>query len=850
MLKTTLRNILGHRLRLLTTGLAVALGVAFMAGTLVLTATVQRTFEDLFNNAYAKTDALVRSEASFEANGLEQRARIDESVQDLLTAVEGVDTVQPDVWGYAQVVGRDGDPIGNPGMGPPTVGANWSDEALNTWDLVEGAAPEADDEVVLDKRVADEAGYGVGDRATVLVVGAPIEVTISGIATFGGADSPGGASFVMFTTEAAQQNVGEVGKVDSISLAAEEGVSQQELVDRIDEVLPAGLEAVTGKTITEENQDAMAEALGFFNTFMLVFAFVALLVGGFMIFNTFFITVAQRTRQNALLRAVGATRRQVLVSILLEALAIGVIASLVGLAAGVGVAAALKALLSAFGLDIPAGGIVFGVGTAIVSFSAGVLITLVAALSPARKAGKVPPVAAMRDIEASSSGYGSKERVIVGLVVLAAGVGALLYGLLARPSNALSIVGGGALLVFFGVSILGRTISLPLSRVIGLPLPRFRGIAGQLARENAMRNPKRTAATASALMIGVGLVSFITIFAASTKTSFSNTVDRVFTGDFIVTGGGMMGGGGGVSPDLTKRVGDLPEVEVAAGIRFGVAQIDGSVTELLGADPATFDIFDVEPLVGSPSDLDATSVAVFEDVAEDKGLEVGDTVPVEFAATGVQDLTVGMIYGEKQPAGEWLLPVSAYEANYPVANQVDVQVFIRNAEGVATEDALAAVQQVVDEYPGAKLLDQTEYKEEQMAFVDQMLGLVYALLALAILIALLGIGNTLALSIIERTRELGVLRAVGMTRRQLRSTIRWESVMIAVQGTLLGLIVGIFFGWALVTAMAEEGLNTLAIPITSLLVVVVIAALAGVVAAILPARRAAKMDVLQAVISD
>jgi putative ABC transport system permease protein len=643
--------------------------------------------------------------------------------------------------------------------------------------------------------------------------------------------------------------VGEVDKVDSVSLAAEEGVSEEQLVERVRAVLPDGVEAVTGDTVTEENQDAIAEGLGVFNTFMLMFAIVALLVGGFMIFNTFFITVAQRTRQHALLRAVGASKRQVLASILGEALAIGVVASLVGLVGGVAVAAGLKALLGAFGFDVPAGGVVLEPGTIVVSFVAGVLITVVAAVSPARKAGKVPPIAAMRDIETSSSGYGSKERIVVGLIVLAGGVAGLLYGLLGTPSNALAVVGGGALLVFFGVSILGRTVSLPLSRVIGLPLPRLRGIAGQLARENAMRNPKRTAATASALMIGVGLVAFITIFAASTKTSFSKTVDEAFTGDFIVTGPGQMGGGG-VSPELTARLRELPEIETAAGIRFGAAEIDGSVTELLGADRATFDVFDVEPIVGSPDELDADAIAVHEDVAEDEGLELGDRVPVEFALTGVQQLTVGLIYGENQPAGDWLLGVEAFEANYPPASQVDIQVFVKTADDVQSDTALAAVEREVEGYPGSEVLDQTEYKEQQLAFVDQMLGLVYALLALAILIALLGIGNTLALSVIERTRELGVLRAVGMTRAQLRQTIRWESVMIAIQGTLLGLVIGIFFGWALVTALEDEGLNTLTIPVTSLVVVVLVAALAGVLAAVLPARRAARMDVLRAVITE
>jgi len=849
VLRTAIRNLLAHKLRLLTTGLAVVIGVAFMSGTMILSATVARTFDDMFSSAYEGTDGVVRSESAFETpEGIEIRPRFDESIVDTVAAVDGVAVAQGDVWGVAQLVGRDGEMVGNPEMGPPTIGASWPVDDLNTWTLASGRAPEADDEVVIDQRSADDAGYGAGDRAVVIVGGAPLEVTITGVVTFAGANSPGGASFMLFELGAAQAHVGELGMVDSVSVAAAEGVSEEELAGRIAEVLPAGLEAITGAAYVEENQDAMAEAMGFLDQFMMVFAVVALLVGGFTIFNTFFITVAQRTKQHALMRAVGASRRQLLLSILVEAIGVGVVASLVGLVAGLGVAIGLKALLDAFGVDLPAGGVVFGMDTAVIAFSAGVLVTLAAAISPARKAGKVPPIAAMRDIEVTSSGYGSKERIAVGVLVLVAGIGGLLYGLLGSPANGLAIVGGSAIVVFFGVSVLGRTVSLPMSRLIGWPLPRLRGIAGLLARENAMRSPKRTAATASALMIGVGLVSFITIFAASTKVSFGKIVDKAFTGDLIVTAPMQFGGGGGLSPDLTAALRELPEVDTVAGIRGGPAAINGQSEYVLAADSATFDIFDVEPLSGSPEDLDATSIAVFEDVAEENGLAVGDTVTAEFATTGEQTLTVALIYGENQPAGDWLLGVEAYEANYP--EQLDIQIFIRNADGVSPEAALAAVAREVDAYPAANLLDQTEYKEEQLAFVDQMLGLVYAMLALAILIALLGIGNTLALSIFERTRELGVLRAVGMTRRQLRSTIRWESVIIAVQGAVLGLAIGIFFGWALVEALADEGLNTLSIPVNSLLAVVVLAAVAGVVAAILPARRAAKLDVLRAVVTE
>ena len=848
MIKTALRNLLAHKLRLFTTGLAVMLGVAFIAGTLVLTDTITKTFDDLFTDALADTDAMVRAEASFEdPNGFgDLRGRLDASLVDEVADVEGVAVASGDVWGFAQVVDKDGDPVGNPGAGPPTFGTNWPESELNPWTLVKGGPPQGERDVVLDKGVANDAGYSVGDRATVLVRGAPLDVTVTGIARIGGADSPGGATFTMFTTEAAQRYVGEVGKFDSISIAADEGVSQRELVDRLEAVVPDGVEAVTGATVTDESQDAMREGLSFFNTFMLVFALVALLVGGFIIFNTFFITVAQRTRENALLRAIGASRRQVLGAVLLEALGIGLVASALGLVAGIPLAAGLKALLAGFGFPIPAGGVVLATSSAVIAFSAGVIVTLAAALSPSRKAAKVPPVAAMRDVAVGSTGYGSRQRIYVGVAVLAFGVVAVLYGLFGDPGNALAIVGLGVLLVFFGVSVLGRTVALPLSRIIGLPLPHLRGISGHLARENAMRNPKRTAITASALMIGVGLVTFITIFAASTKASFGNTVDRAFTGDFIVTAGGGMAG---VSPEFTDQVNELPEVETAGGVRAGLAEIDGDSEQLLGVSPEALDIFDVDPVAGSPDDLDAASIAVMEEVADDKGLGIGDTVPVEFTATGTQDMTLALIY-DRNPGveNEWLVGTDAFAANYP--DQVDVQVFVKKADGVPTSEALAAIDGVAANYPGTDVLDQSEFKDEQMGVVDQMLGLVYALLALAILIALLGIGNTLALSIVERTRELGVLRAVGMTRAQLRSTIRWESVIIAVQGALLGLVIGVFFGWALVSAMRDEGLNTFTVPVLSLVVVVVLAALAGVVAAVLPARRAARLDVLRAIVTE
>jgi putative ABC transport system permease protein len=850
MARAALRGILSHKARLLSTMLAVMLGVAMISGTLVLTDTLSRTFDDLFADVFEDTDAVVREQAAFEGPNQtgDQRGRVPASLIATVESVDGVALAEGNVQGYTQIVGRDGDPIGDPEMGAPTFGGNWSEsDELNPFALVDGRAPQAEGEVVIDKKSADDGELRVGDTTTVLVQGPPQQVEVVGIVKFGDADSPGGASFALFTTDVAQRLIAEPGMFDSISVLADDGVTQPVLAERIAQVTPEGVEVLTGAEITKESQDDIQESLSFFKIFMIVFAIVALLVGSFMIFNTFSITVAQRTRENALLRAIGASRRQVLGAVLFEAFIVGLVASLIGLAVGLLVAAGLKALLAGFGIDLPSGGVVFTSRTVVISLLAGMVVTMVAAWSPARRAAKVPPVAAMRATDVGSSGYGSKLRMLVGLGVVALGVVSLLGGLFGGGDNPLPLVALGALLVFFGVSVLGRTVALPLSRAIGAPLPRVRGVSGKLARQNAMRNPKRTAATASALMIGVGLVGFITTLAASTRASIDASIDEAFIGDLVVDSGTMASGG--LDPAFAQQVALLPEVAETAGLRYGAAEVDGDVMALTGVDLAgTSSLIDVEPLRGSPDDLDDRSIAMFDEEADDKGLELGDTVPVLFKDSGPQEMTLGLVYGEDALVGRAFLGLAAYEANF--VDQYDFSVYVKGAPGVPLDELSAAVGGIAQDYPGAEVLDRDEYKAEQSQFVDRLLGLVYALLGLAILIALLGIANTLALSVLERTRELGVLRAVGMSRAQLRSTVRWESVIIALQGTLLGLLIGLFFGWALVTALADEGVERLAIPWTSLVVVIALAGLAGVLAAVLPARRAAKLDVLRAIVTE
>jgi putative ABC transport system permease protein len=860
MVKITLQALLARKLRLVTTALAVILGVAFTAGTLVLTDTLSHVFNDLSSGVYKSTDAVVRAKAAFDGpnNMGEQRPFVDASLVPPLSHVPGVAAAQGSVLGYTRLIGKDGTPIGSTGNGPPTLGGNWGTvPALNPFHLVAGHSPQAPDEVVIDKQSANLGHLAVGDTTTVLVNGPPLRVRIAGIAGFGTADSPAGASVVLFTTPVAQRLVTAPGKFTSIGFVADPGVSQQQLVSNLSRVLPSGTEAVTGAAAIKETQDTFQKDLSQFKAFFLIFAVVALVVGAFIILNTFAITVAQRTRENGLLRALGASRRQVLASVLTEAVAVGIIAALIGLAAGVAVALGLEALLRAFGLALPSGGLVVSARTVVLSLLIGIGVTVVAAISPARKAAKVPPVAAMQEATVGSTGYGSKQRVMVGLAILAIGVAALFTGLFGHVGSAFLVVGLGVLLVFVGVSVLGRTIALPLSRAIGAPLPRVKGVTGTLARENTMRNPKRTAASASALMIGVGLIAFISIFASSTKASINTAIDQSFTGDFVVDSGG--GQSGGVVPALAQRLNTLPQVAAATGERLGSMEILGTPYMIAAVDPRTAgQIFNVSPQHGSIGALGADGIAVYSGDATKNHLKLGDPVSVLFRDTGHKTLRVALIYGDNLGAPSafpgsktsYFLGTPAYDANF-AAPHYDSHVYVKKAPGVTTTAALAAVKNLTSQYAvGATVQDEAAYKAAQTKPINQILALIYTLLALAIVIALIGIGNTLALSIFERTRELGVMRAVGMTRRQLRSTIRWESVIVALQGTLLGLLVGVFFGWALVRAQHSSGLTEFSLPYTTLLIIIVLAGLAGVAAAILPSHRAAKLNVLRAIVTE
>jgi putative ABC transport system permease protein len=753
---------------------------------------------------------------------------------------------EPEILGLAQVVGKDGEPIG--GSGPPTLSSNWIDNPdLNSLELAEGRAPQGNDEVVIDTATADTGELHVGDTTTVRTP-APVEVTIVGLSQMKDDASTGGVTYTSFSYEDAKRYlVAGEDKITDVVVSAEPGVTADELVARLDRVIPAGAEAISGADLAEElAQSVNEDFLDVFSTFLIVFACIALLVAAFSIFNTFTITIAQRTRESALLRALGSSRGQVLVSVLIEALLIGIVASAVGLLAGLGLAVVLKGLMDAFGFGIPTTSPVLHAGTVLWSFGIGIGVTVLASVVPAVRASRVSPLAALREVAVDRSDA-SVLRAVLGAIVAAGGIALVLSG--AFGSGAVLLrTGLGSAALLIGVVILGPIAARPMSAVLGSPLPAVRGVTGGLARRNAMRNPRRTAGTATALLIGVAIVTGFTVFASSLKATIDDRVEATFGGDLVVAAQGFSGTG--LDPELATEIGELPEVDEAAGLGFGVALVDGDQTSFTVADPAAVaDMVDLDVTGGSMADMGETGVAVSTTNAEDNGWSVGSNIELTFADGQTQTVTVDAVYDEDSMLGGMIVPNAVWTPH--TLQPMDTTVLVQLADDVSLDQGKAAVEDVAQAYGDPDVQTRDEFVEANAAGIDVFLYFIYALLALAILIAVMGIANTLSLSVYERTRELGLLRAVGQTRSQMRSTIRWESVIIALFGTLGGLALGSFAGWALMQAIAtQEGFGVFAAPIGQLLVVVGFGALVGIVAALRPAHRAARLDVLEAIATE
>ena len=851
MLKVAIKGVLAHKRRLLSTSLAVLLGVSFLCGTLVMSDTIQRTFSNLLATVNSGTDAFIRSRETLpgENDGpgsTRTHANIDESLVATVQQVPGVAAVTGQVQGRATIFDKAGNELGSGGRGAPDLALSWStDAALNPFKIAEGRAPTRDDEVVIDRGTAKDAGYHVGDSVEVAVTDARIYHLV-GIATFGNEDNAGGATTVLFTLPAAEALFTSPGHVDAILVRAQPGVTETELQQRISPMFstkagqPPTIEVLTGAQITQEQQDAFQSRIQAFTTFFSGFGYIAVLVGAFVIYNTFSILVAQRARETALLRAVGASRRQVLGSVFVEAFAVGLFASIVGVIAGVGVGAGLRALFGAFGFSFPSGGLVLRPGTVIVGLTVGLLVTMFAATLPALRASRIKPLAALRETAVDTSNT-SRARLITGVVITALGVASVASGI---SGGEVRNIGIGSIITLIGMITLGPVVARPLSGLLGSPAPRLRGVTGRLARDNAMRNPRRTAGTATALMVGVAVVSIFAVLSTSLRATADDQITKSFVGDLVVTGSGRRGT---FDPSVAKQLAALPDVQAAAPLRSVDVAVDGDQHSVIATDPkAIDDVIKIDVRNGSLADLGTNQIAVATDEADRKHLTIGSTVTLTYLNTGDHPLTVAAIFHPIDPISvSYIINTTLDDANDGKPH--DSFIYMKLRDGANLPAARTEVKQALQGYPNANIEDLAGLKRTLTGRINSLLAVIFAMLTLSILIASIGISNTLQLSVHERTHELGLLRAVGTTRDQLRSMVRWESIIIAVFGTIGGLVLGDAFGWSLVHGLGRDQNVLFRIPVGASVLIVGAGVLIGVLAAARPARRAANLDVLDAI---
>jgi len=852
VLRATWRSVFARKLRLFLSAFAVILGVAFVSGSYVFTDTLGQAFTGLTSGAVG--DVIVRPGTSADSGGgfgggTSGSRSVPESLVDELAAVPGAARADGRITSFGTfVVGKDGKLIG--GSGPPGIAVNYTTgpaaNGVAVATLESGRWPGAVGEIVIDDSTAAKAGYVVGD--TVPLVTATerprLEATLVGTASFGGSTLVG-ASVVMFDTAQAQELFlqGE-DAFSQVWVTAAPGTSQEQLLAAVTKALPKDTQAATGDATAARAASRIDEALSFVTTFLLVFAGIALTVGAFLIVNTFSILVAQRSRELALLRAIGASRRQVARSVLLEAGLVGLVGSAVGVGLGVLLAIGIKEVFGRFGLDLSKNALVLEPRTVVVSLVVGVLVTLAAAYLPARRAGSVPPVAAMRD-DVALAESGLKWRLTTGAVLLAAGIAGMTAGLLGVGSEPTYVLGAGAFGVLVGTALLSPVLGRPVLAGLGWVYRRGFGAVGLMAEQNTLRNPRRTAATASALMIGVSLVTMMAVLGASAKASLDQTLAEDIIADYVVTNPV----GQPFSSTVARDIRQVPGVAAVAQVRGALLQVDGDRDFATAVDPAAIAaVADPEVTTGSLSALDATSAALSDDFAREEGLAVGSTVTIGYAGEDTEATVVATYVPDSVLGSDLTMSLEGFDAiGVP---PTDRTVFVTAQPGTDRAALSAGLDRVVADLPTVSVNDQAEFAAEQRQPIDRLLFIVYALLGLAVVIAVLGIVNTLALSVIERIREIGLLRAVGLSRRQLRTMLRLEAVAIALLGAVLGVVVGLAFALALQRSLADDGLDVLAIPGTQLAGFVLVAGLVGVLAALWPGRSAARLDVLRAIATE
>jgi putative ABC transport system permease protein len=836
----TFRSLLAHRVRLALTALVIVLGTGFMAGSFVFTATLTHSMDSLFAQSASGTDVIVQHTSPRGAQygaGSGGTRPVLASILAAIRRLPGVAAADGVVSGRAVLLGRDGKPL------PARFGIALSWPSAPPFQAVythrAGKAPTGPGQVVIDRASARQGHYVPGERIDIAIGGQAMPFTVSGVTGYGSADSLGGGSMAIFSIPAAQRLFGLAGRYSQIDVKAAAGVSAVQLRARVAGILPVGVEAVTAASAAAAQAQQLNSQLSFLTYFFVGFAGVSLFVGGFVIWNTFSIMVGQRVRELALLRILGADRSQVFASVAGEAALLGTVAAAVGVLAGVGLARGLAALLSAFGLSLPVSGLTVPPAGSAAAFGAGLVITVAAAVAPAWRATQVAPVQALRDA-APAPGRFSARRLGIGLTLTAGGIGLLLAGLFAGGSVAVTVA--GAVTCFLGVTVLGPLSARPLASAVGLPLAVLPGRTGTLARSNAMRNPKRTSATAAALMIGLALIVATAVLTGSLRSAVTGQIIADSKTSFYVQ---ATSSDAGITPNLAAALARVRGVRQVTEVRTAQATVAGSAYQNVdGVDPAAIGAFtSLGVRSGSLASLRAGQMLVGQSAASARHWRAGDLVTVAFGSYGTARLRIGGTFAHAGPLSPYLVSSATFTADTGIrTDNVDL---VR-----AASSARRALLRTLAGYPGAQLLDQAGYASSRASALGTVLNLITALLVLAVIIALLGITSTLALSVVERTRELGLLRAIGMRRGQIGQMIGAESVIIAVIGAMLGTVLGLGLGAALAAAFTRSQQLTVVIPASQIMVYIMAAALAGVLAAIAPARRAARMNMLTAIAAE
>ncbi|GGZ52086.1 ABC transporter permease [Streptomyces rochei] len=839
MFRTALRNVLAHKARLLMTVLAVMLGVAFVSGTLVFTNTISGALQNSSAKGFDHVDVAVTPEfQEAEGDKVGEQPELTQALVEDSASVPGAASAIGVVSGFTAVADKDGDLIGD---GWSTKGGNYWGEKDPRYPLTDGRAPKGEGEILIDSKTAGRTGYGVGDTVRMSVDGPVITPKVVGVFTTDDGSVAAGGSLTLFDTATAQKLFGKAGTYDEIDVKAKDGVTQAALKAELDKALPKDLvETTTAEKLADDQAEAIASSMSGMKQGLLVFAGIALFVGTFIIANTFTMLVAQRTKELALMRAVGASRRQVTRSVLIEAFVVGVVAAVTGLLAGIGIGAGMRALMSSMGEVVPDGPLVVSAGTVVAALAVGVLVTMLAAWLPGRRAAKIPPVAAMSSVHAKATTKSLVLRNTLGALVSAAGIAVVLAATTMGGSDGQAPMGLGAVLLIIGVFILTPLLSRPLIAAAA-PVLRLFGVSGKLARQNSVRNPRRTAATASALMIGLTLITGMTVMAGSLQKSIDKMASAAIEADYVVS----MANGNWLSPDVSEKLAGADGVTAVSPLRNSPARIGGDTEYLTGVNGSTIgELTDLKVEQGA-FEVGGTEVVVDGDTAKENGWKAGSAFTVAYEDGEKQRLTVAGVYeGNDMLRG---IMVDNAVLTPHLTDPVDMQVMVKMSDG-ASSAAKDSLQQALDTNPAIKIQDKKDISNEIAKMFTLMLNMLYGLLAMAVIVAVLGVINTLAMSVFERSQEIGMLRAIGLDRKGIKRMVRLESLVISLFGGVLGIGLGVFFGWAAGELMGSTiATYELVLPWGRMGVFLLLAAVVGVLAALWPARRAARLNMLQAI---